>query len=945
MKMQRFCAAAAALAMAAGCAVIGAGAETVSQDGIKVTLTAEGVEATLSVKNENSADITGASAEIQAPEGWEFEGEHSLPAGSLAAGESVELKAKLVKSPTAAPEDSSESQADDDSSEKPAPGDESITSQKAEDSSSKAVPAEDSSSSRTGADAESSKPEESSSSTSGAESTSKADSSSSKADSSSKSAAAAAANSNPNTGAHTTAYLLAAAALAGMVLSVRKGKGRQLLSVAVCGTMCIGLLGDGHFIVSHAQQNEQGSITVTCGIETDEGELEITAVVNYDIPAAEAPAEDEQPTDEETTADEETTSENETTAPETSEYPADDTPVIELIKSSDSLYVKQVEGLDEDFFMGADISSILALEKSGVKFYDYDGSERDIFEVLAESGVNCIRVRIWVDPYDAEGNSYGGGACDIDTAVEIAKRCKRCGLGMLADFHYSDFWCDPGKQKAPKAWADMDIDTKAEALHEFTAESLEKLKATGVALEMVQVGNETNGAMCGEKTWENIARLMNAGSSAVREISPETLVAVHFTNPEKSDNILWYASQLDTLEVDYDVFGTSYYPFWHGTTENLTYVLSTVKERYGKEVMVAETSYAYTLEDGDGHENSVRAGSAGDKPYPYTVQGQSRELADVIDAVAAAEGIGVFYWEPAWLPVAGESFEERSALWEKNGAGWASSYSSEYDPDDAGKYFGGSSWDNQAMFDFGGRPLESLKTFALVRTGNELEPKADAVEDFEVTVLTGESPELSETVEAVFTDGSVQNVAVTWNELDLAAIDTSAPAVYLVGGKAEGFDVVCTLRVKSANYVPDGSFESGSLDGWDIDNVDNATSQIDCQWSTSDSHSGNYALHFWGENGTKFTASRSLTGLAAGSYSMSAFAQGGWDENQNVYIFCKVNGEEYTASVTLNGWCEWDESVIDNIEIPENAEVVIGVYVEAGAGSWGTVDDFTFSAK
>ena len=134
--------------------------------------------------------------------------------------------------------------------------------------------------------------------------------------------------------------------------------------------------------------------------------------------------------------------------------------------TSDSLYVRKIEDLPEDFIFGMDVSSVLSLENSGVRFYDYEGNEEDLFKILAESGITHIRVRVWNDPYDSKGNGYGGGNCDINTAAEIGKRAAKYGLKLIVDFHYSDFWADPAKQMAPKAWRDMDIDTKANALYE-----------------------------------------------------------------------------------------------------------------------------------------------------------------------------------------------------------------------------------------------------------------------------------------------------------------------------------------------------------------------------------------------------------------------------------------------------------------------------------------------
>ena len=386
--------------------------------------------------------------------------------------------------------------------------------------------------------------------------------------------------------------------------------------------------------------------------------------------------------------------------------------------SSNTLRVKKVEGLSENFIFGMDASCVPSLEAGGVKYYDHDGNEKDVYKILAENGLNYIRVRIWNDPFDKNGNGYGGGNCDIENAITVGKRVTANGMKLLVNFHYSDFWADPQKQSVPKAWQGMNVSDKSNAIYEYTKQSLEKLLAANVDIGMVQVGNETNGFMCGEKKWENIAALMSAGSKAVREVCPDALVALHFSNPELANRYAGYAYELNRFNVDYDVFASSYYPFWHGSFENLIAELDKVTSNYNKKVVIAETSYAYTPDDTDFHGNTVSAQMAA-KDYPLTIQGQADLVRDVIATAVKIENcIGVFYWEGTWIAAGGKSYEENRVLWEKNGSGWASSYVAEYDPYDAGKWYGGCAVDNQAMFDKNGKALESLKVFALVRNGN-----------------------------------------------------------------------------------------------------------------------------------------------------------------------------------------------------------------------------------
>ena len=162
------------------------------------------------------------------------------------------------------------------------------------------------------------------------------------------------------------------------------------------------------------------------------------------------------------------------------------------------IVVEPVENISDDFIRGMDASSVLVEEKSGVTYYGYDGKEQDVFMTMAQSGVNYIRLRVWNDPYDKDGNGYGGGNNDVATAIELGKRATKYGMKVSIDFHYSDFWADPKRQHAPKAWEGMSADEKCDALYDFTKESLTKILDAGVNVGMVQIGNEINNGMSAE---------------------------------------------------------------------------------------------------------------------------------------------------------------------------------------------------------------------------------------------------------------------------------------------------------------------------------------------------------------------------------------------------------------------------------------------------------------
>lgn len=545
---------------------------------------------------------------------------------------------------------------------------------------------------------------------------------------------------------------------------------------------------------------------------------------------------------------------------------------------------------------GVDISSFASLIDSGVTFYDFDGNELDeagFFDLLADCGVNYVRIRVWNDPYDSEGNSYGGGNCDVDQAIRMGQWATEAGLKVAIDFHYSDFWADPGKQFAPKAWEDMTLKEKVEALGSWTKEALTEILEAGVDVGMVQIGNETTTGMAGETDWSNMCKLFSAGSAAVREVSEafetEILVALHFANPE-SGKYETFAKILAQNEVDYDVFASSYYPYWHGTLENLTETLSSIAEKYDKYVIVAETSWAYTLEDGDGSGNTVAEGNNdtayGDLVYyDFSVQGQADEISAVISAMAeTTNGIGVFYWEPAWIPVqvydadaddAETILEENQEIWETYGSGWASSYAAEYDPDDAGVYYGGSAVDNQALFDFEGYPLESLKTFEYVKTGTTAE---------RVIVETEAETEFLDTVE---------------------------------------------------NLLENGDFEDGDT-AWTVTGTGGGIKDTE----TSNVWSGVFCLHFWSSSDFAFEAAQEVT-LEPGVYTLTVYLQGGDAGDDDTFtMYVETDDGTVTVDAELTGWRNWSTPTIEDIEITETTTITVGCTVDASAGCWGAWDDF-----
>lgn len=615
---------------------------------------------------------------------------------------------------------------------------------------------------------------------------------------------------------------------------------------------------------------------------------------------------------------------------------------------SDTLYVNKVDNLPEDFILGMDASCVPSLEKSGVKYYDHSGAEKDVYEILSANGINYVRVRIWNNPFNKDGKGYGGGNCDLENAIEIGKRATKNGMKLLVNFHYSDFWADPAKQMVPKAWENLSFDKKTDAIYEYTKDSLEKLQNAGISIGMVQIGNETNGAMCGVFSselggWAKITDMMSAGAKAVREVCPKALIAVHFANPEKVTNYASYSANLDYYGVDYDVFASSYYPFWHGTLDNLAEVLSDVAEKYNKKVMVAETSYAYTSSDSDFYGNTIGDGGGIVKSYPFSIQGQANLVRDVVDTVVnkTKNGIGVFYWEGTWISVGGESYEENLSLWEKHGSGWASSYASEYDPDDAGKWYGGCAVDNQAFFDSQGKATEALKVFALLKNGNKIEIKADAIEDLNLIFDLNADISLPNKVNAIMSDNSKQEISVEWHNVDIDTMKNGGVGKYTIEGTAGGMKAYCYISMVEYNYLKDWSFEENDS-AW-IANPIGKFNELKVEDKVSDSMTGTKHYHFWGAaaNSVEFTLEQNVSELKSGKYKYSVSIMGGDGGNTEIYAYVKINGEiVYKANTEITVYDEWHTAEIDNIEYTQGDSISVGIYVKcAGPNAWGKIDD------
>lgn len=310
-----------------------------------------------------------------------------------------------------------------------------------------------------------------------------------------------------------------------------------------------------------------------------------------------------------------------------------------------------------DFCKGMDISFVPQVEADGTVAKDFDGTPIDMLELAKKYGVNAIRLRLWNEP---ENVPQSGGYCSLRHTLAMARRIKAQDMSFLLDFHYSDFWADPGQQKKPKAWENLTGEALEEAVYTFTKETLEALKAEGVMPDMVQIGNEIRSALLfpdGElPNVDGMVRLVNAGIRGARAAAGEEEIQIMIHLDQGGRYLFikdWFDKAFAHGLEDFDIIGLSYYPFWHGTFMDLKQTMEQLVKDFGKPIIVAETAHAW-CKSKNGFIDEAQERIAG---IPATPQGQKKVL-DMVMNIAASlpdkKGLGIYYWEPLCVPKGGE---------------------------------------------------------------------------------------------------------------------------------------------------------------------------------------------------------------------------------------------------------------------------------------------------
>jgi len=371
----------------------------------------------------------------------------------------------------------------------------------------------------------------------------------------------------------------------------------------------------------------------------------------------------------------------------------------------------------KNFIIGADVSTLDAVERGRARFSTEDGRAGSALQILRAAGVNWGRLRLWHTPVNADdvfegdrivsrrGELVGGGNNGLEVTLALAKRLRGQGLKFLLDIHYSDFWTDPGKQHKPAAWVKLQGAALQDAVQRYTVDVLSALHRQGTDPDMIQIGNEINGGMLWPdgKTWQQtpgeriggdagFVELLRAGIRGVRETDAlrggaplaVMLHLAHQGDGKSGETFRRVYDLFESAKLDYQIIGLSWYPYHHDDIQSLRANLRMLSERYNKPLVVVETAYGWQLDNPGGGPAVFNAQGAQRAGYPATPEGQAAMLRDVVQAVAAVpQGLGVFYWEPAWQAVPG--------------AGWRTGE--------------GNAWANQTLFDAQGRALPALKAY------------------------------------------------------------------------------------------------------------------------------------------------------------------------------------------------------------------------------------------
>lgn len=307
-------------------------------------------------------------------------------------------------------------------------------------------------------------------------------------------------------------------------------------------------------------------------------------------------------------------------------------------------------------YVGGDISLLPEYEQAGAQYKDHYGNPvAELLPFLHEQGMNAMRVRLFVNPSDYKGADADKNACqDMDYILPLCKRIKAAGFALMLDFHYSDTWADPAKQWTPKAWEGLTDEQLYQKIYDYTKECLARLNEVGATPDFIQPGNEISYGMLwgpagapdkdlkkafmgSNANWQRLGTLLSRAINACREECPEAKIVIHTERVAQTDVQKNFYDKLNSMGVDYDIIGLSYYPYFHGKLSVLNRALSQLISDYPtKEIMIVETGYAYKWEV---------PGTNQKVDYDYSDAGQDQFAKELVETLRAYEQVtGLFWW-------------------------------------------------------------------------------------------------------------------------------------------------------------------------------------------------------------------------------------------------------------------------------------------------------------
>jgi arabinogalactan endo-1,4-beta-galactosidase len=308
---------------------------------------------------------------------------------------------------------------------------------------------------------------------------------------------------------------------------------------------------------------------------------------------------------------------------------------------------------------GADLSFQQQEEAAGAHFTD-NGMAASPLAILNDHGLNYVRLRLWVNPPPGYSN--------LESDLQMARRIKEAGDKLYLDIHYSDFWADPQHQIPPAAWQGQSLEQLQTTVHDYTQQVLSAFAAQGTPVDMVSIGNEIRNGMLwptGQINWstgtgwDNLGALLRAGVAGAHAGNPDghkLLVMIHFDQGGDNAQSRAFFDHILAQNVPFDVIGLSYYSFFHGPLVAMRANVDDLATRYDKPIVIAESQYAWTLAGGDSTGNFVWQATQLEPGYPDTPGGQLsfyNDLLSILAQVPNHKGIGLFYWEPEWIPGVG----------------------------------------------------------------------------------------------------------------------------------------------------------------------------------------------------------------------------------------------------------------------------------------------------